>query len=209
MAKIKTITVKCAHCGNESEQQIVLSSSSFGNMNLDTRPPMSAMTLRYEIQECPHCHFCNNSIANAENTPKLFSSEYEKLYADSSISKDAKKFLLAAMLQAEMGDNLRAGETYLKAAWVYDDEENNEAAVDARKKAALYLRKHVDATDDGEVALMLVDVLRRVGDFKVATDLIALIGDTGDEFYNNILKFEQSLISKNDISCHNMGEVTE
>lgn len=209
MAKFKTITVKCAHCGKESEQQIVYSSSSFGSIDLDTRPPMSAMTLQYEVQECPHCHFCNNSIANAENTSELFSPEYEALAADSAISKAAKKFLLTAMLQVDLGDNLRAGESYLKAAWVYDDEENNTAAIDARKKAAIYLRRHVDATDDGEVALMLVDVLRRAGDFKAATDLIALIGDTGDEFYNNILKFEQALINNNDVSCHNMGEVAE
>ena len=209
MAKIRTITVKCAHCGKESEQQIVLSSSSFGSMDLDTRPPMSAMTLQHEIQECPHCHFCNNSIDNAENNPELFSPEYEELSADNTISKDAKKFLMVAMLQAELGDSLRAGESYLKAAWVYDDEYNNEAAIDARKKAAVYLRKHIDATDDGEVALMLVDVLRRAGDFKAATDIIALIGDTGVEFYNNILEFEQSLINKNDVSCHNMGEIAE
>lgn len=209
MAKIKLITVKCAHCGKESEQTTVYSSSSFGSMDLDTRPPMSDITLQYEVQECPHCHFCNNTIADATNIPESFSPEYDALSKDNIISKTAKKFLLAAMLRAQIGDKLKAGEYYLKAAWVFDDENAQEAAKDARKNAAIYFREHVDATDDGDVAIMLVDVLRRAGDFKAAADLIGLIGDTEDELLNNILSFEKSLISRNDTACHNMGEIAE
>lgn len=209
MAKIKLITVKCAHCGKESEQTTVYSSSSFGNMDLDTRPPMSGMTLQYELQECPHCHFCNNTIADATNIPESFSPEYDALSKDNAISKAAKKFLLAAMLRSQLGDNLKAGEYYLKAAWVFDDENAQGSATDARKLAATHFRKHVDATDDGDVAIMLVDVLRRAGDFNAAADLINLIGDTEDDLLNNVLAFEKSLISKNDTSCHNMGEIAE
>lgn len=209
MAKIKLIKVKCAHCGKESEQTTVYSSSSFGSMDLDTRPPMSDMTLQYELQECPHCHFCNNTIADATNIPESFSPEYDALSKNNVISKTAKKFLLAAMLRAQIGDKLKAGEYYLKAAWVFDDENAQEAAKDARKNAAIYFREHVDATDDGDVAIMLVDVHRRAGDFKAAADLIDLIGDTEDELLNNILSFEKSLISKKDTSCHNMGEIAE
>ncbi len=209
MAKIKLITVKCAHCGKESEQTTVYSSSSFGSMDLDTRPPMSDMTLQYEVQECPHCHFCNNTIVDATNIPESFSPEYDALSKDNIISQTAKKFLLAAMLRAQIGDNLKAGEYYLKAAWVFDDENAQEAAIDARKNAAIKFREYVDATDDGNVAIVLVDVLRRAGDFKAAADLIDLIGNTEDKLLNNILSFEKSLISKNDTSCHNMGEIAE
>lgn len=209
MAKIKLEKLICAHCGKESEQTTIYSSSSFGNMDLDTRPPMSDMTLQYEVQECPHCHFCNNTIADATNIPESFSPEYDALSKDNVISKAAKKFLLAAMLRSQLGDNLKAGEYYLKAAWIFDDENAQGAATDARKNAAKYFRKHVDATDDGDVAIMLVDVLRRAGDFNDAADLINLIGDTEDDLLNNVLAFEKSLISKNDTSCHNMGEITE
>lgn len=209
MAKIKLVKLNCAHCGKESEQTTVYSSSSFGSMDLDTRPPMSDMTLQYELQECPHCHFCNNTIADATNIPESFSPEYDALSNDNVISKAAKKYLLAAMLRAQIGDKLKAGEYYLKAAWVFDDENAQGYATDARKLAATHFRKHVDATDDGDVAIMLVDVLRRAGDFNAAADLINLIGDTEDDLLNNVLAFEKSLISKNDTSCHNMGEIAE
>lgn len=209
MAKIKSEKKVCAHCGKESEQSVVYSSSSFGSMDLDTRPPMSKMTLQYEVQECPHCHFCNSTIEDATCIPKSFSLEYKSLLKNNAVSKIAKKFLLAALLKVEIGDNLRAGENYLKAAWVFDDEKNYEAALSARKEAARYFRKHIDATDDGDVAIILVDVLRRAGDFNDAIELISLIGDTEDELLNNILVFEKSLINKKDISCHNMGEIVE
>lgn len=76
MAKIKLLTVKCAHCGNCSEYMTIYSSSSFASKDLDTMPPMFERTLQYEMQECPYCHFCNNTIANALNIPKSFSPEY-------------------------------------------------------------------------------------------------------------------------------------
>lgn len=54
----------CAACGARSTQTVVLSASAFGASELDTRPPeMMRSALRYQVQECPSCGYCFESIA--------------------------------------------------------------------------------------------------------------------------------------------------
>ncbi len=209
MSKIISTKIICAHCGRESEHYILLSSSSFGAMDLDTRPAAPARhNLQYEVQECPHCHYCNDNIGNSEIKGKSLPSDYLELANNDLIDGSVKKFLLSAKLQEEEFNYLRAGISYLKAAWTCDDNGDASSAVAYRKASAKCLLEHVNNTDDGDIAVMLVDVMRRSWQFKEALALIDRIGQTGDETLDSLLSYQCSLINNKDVSCHNMEEVS-
>lgn len=75
--KLLAQIIKCAFCGMESEQNVRISSSCFGDMDLDTRPAeMGRYNFFEEIQECPHCHYCNFSIESTEAMPSAFNEDY-------------------------------------------------------------------------------------------------------------------------------------
>ena len=210
MAKIKLKKITCAHCGKESEQYVVLSSCSFGAMDLDTRPAAPArFNLQYEVQECPHCHYCNYEIAKEDIDDKDFSPNYLEVLSDTSIAGTVKKFVLAAQLYKEKSDYLQAGILYLKASWACDDNNDSDLSVEYRKLASESLKQHVDFTDDGDAAMVLVDVLRRCGQFVEAQELIKRIGQTGDETLDALLQYQENLIRNKDTSCHNMEEISK
>lgn len=208
MAKLSKEIIKCAFCGKESEHEVFLSSSSFGGMDLDTRPTQFGRdNFNYEIQECPHCHYCNYRIDEADAVPHNFASDYLSLAHDTGIPALAKRYLLAASLQNDCAEHYKAGEMYLKAAWAFDDVADNENANEARKNAAICLKKHIEMTGDGDAAIMLVDILRRSGQFDESLSWIDEIGDTEDELLNAVLAFEKNACSEGDSSCHTMEEV--
>ena len=203
MAKILTEIVKCAVCGQKSEQKYIASSSFTETQDLDTRPYGNARDLlQYEIQECPHCGFVSFHLADNPNNVKLFDCSTNII----SPSKIASGYIKLAQ-QFERADDLAsAGYMYLRASWVFDDENKNEWALKYRKETARCFKTHVDNTEDGDVAMVLVDVYRRSNDFDEALDLIKQIGDTGYEDYNEILKYQAELCASKDASIHTMEE---
>ena len=63
MSRIISSKRTCAVCGKEHVFNVVMSTSSFGSMDLDTRPPrMKRDTLKYEIQMCDHCLYSNSGV---------------------------------------------------------------------------------------------------------------------------------------------------
>lgn len=210
MAKIIKEKRICAHCGQKSEQDVLLSCSCIGNIDLDTRPSYTGRNnIQYEIQECPHCHFCSPHIDDIDRNINEFSGEYLHLVQNTEISTLAKRFLLAAVLGEQSGDFYLAGMLYLKAAWVFDDINDIEYMKVARKKAAENLRIHIERTSDGDSAIMLVDILRRIEDFEKALIIIEKIGDAENELINSILDFQRKLIADKDTSCHTLGEMAD
>lgn len=209
MAKIINEKIKCACCCKESEQTLLLSSSIFGGRDLDTRPSgFGRENLRYEIQECPFCHYCNIRIDDTEGVFEKIGDEQLVLAHDRSIPDTARRFLLSAMRWSDIGDLYLAGESYLKAAWVFDDEGDGCNAKLAREKAALHFEKFIDVSGDGDTAIMLVDVYRRSAAFDKALALLDEIGDAEDDFLNAILNYERALAIAKDAACHTIGEAT-
>ncbi len=208
MAKIANEIIKCARCGHEHTYPVLLSSSTFGSMDLDTRPSTKGHEqFQYKIQECPKCHYCNTRVDVVEGALQDFSLEYKELLCNSDISPVAKKYMMAAILQEKVENFCLAGELYLMAAWIFDDEENTELAINVRKASAKNIRKDVELSNDCETAIMLVDILRRAGEFQESLAMIAFIGDTGDEYLNSILRYETALINRQDLSCHSVEEM--
>lgn len=206
MAKIITEKFKCALCGKESEQNVLASSTHTDAQDLDTRPYGSARhLLKYGVQECPHCGFVNDYIDENPNNVKIFDCTINDLCP----SKLASSYFKYARAYERLDNWVEAGHMYLRAAWSFDDEENKEWASKARGESARCFKIYVENTEDGEVAMILVDVYRRCNNFEAALNLISQIGDTGFEDYNSILKFQKFLCKQQDDSSHLMSEAEE
>ena len=66
--KLEEINVRCAHCGKESRQKFIFSSSSFGAMDLVTRPAPPARKFHsLGIQARPPCGFWPPGVSGVEN----------------------------------------------------------------------------------------------------------------------------------------------
>lgn len=214
MSQITEKNIKCAHCGKESEQTVIISTSAFGSMDLDTRPPMMARgLLPFEVQECPHCHYCDVSIADASVNSDTFPSDYLVIAHDSKYPELARRYYLAALLHSAKEDIYGAGIMYLKAAWACDDLHQAELSKAFRKKSAENLLNHTVETGDGDAAVMLVDVLRRAEEFSEADQILQNVKEAMEDdengFINKILDFEGRLIEAKDSKCHTVGEIED
>lgn len=208
MSRIDEQVVECAYCGQKSKQIVVLSTNNFGGMDLDTRPGgMSRSMIGYQIQECPHCHYCNYNIGSINGQISMQFEQYIELLNDSSRPLIAKRYQLAGLLSNQLGNNKLAGLLFLRSAWVCDDENNVELAKSARSLAAQSLSKHVASTNDGDVALMLVDIYRRASMFNEANDMILQIGETGNSELDAIVSFQQKLINESNSNCYTVEDV--
>ena len=209
MTTIAPVLTKCDCCGAVNELMVVGSSSSFGFMDLDTRPPpLLRDTLAYEVQRCENCAYCAPSLdAGQEVSGELVNSEaYQELANDESIPEPARSFRCAAWIAEEDARLADAGWLHLKAAWALDDLEDHDQARDARLRAleAWQKAKNKDqlfAPDEDSEALLVVDVTRRAGLFDQAEQLAAEF-DSEEEFLVKVMDFERDLIGRRDHSCH-------
>ena len=212
MSKNITIQSKCAICGKTGEQNVLLSVSSFGYMDLDTRPasPMRDH-LSVSIQECPCCHYCNSDISVKDpdiSQSTLQSPAYLKLVTNNNIDSVAKKFLLSATLDKILTKHKAAGYMYLHAAWRFDDLDNADNAKKARLKAIDCFKRYLDNSNDHDCAVTVVDLLRRCSEFDEAVDTANFILTMTEEpLLRQILNFEIELSHKKDALVHNVGEV--
>lgn len=203
---------KCVICGHEHVFGEVFGTNATGYMDLDTRPPMmKRATLPYEIQMCDKCFYSNSDIETripGLNIEALKSKEYLRVANNKEIDSTAKAFWLAALLHVSVADYREAGILFLNAAWIFDDLGEIESAKLSRLESHKYLSIFVEETEDMNLAVLTVDLQRRMGDFSDAIDTAnQLISYGVDEFLEKILKLEIKLCSKKDASCHNVGEV--
>lgn len=212
MSTLVRLHQKCILCGYESDFTAVNSTNAFGTMDLDTRPAeMKRSLLKYEIQECPHCHYANIDITINDTgvcQSDLSSASYLQMVNDKNIDAVAKSFLLAGYLHAKFQQYKEAGLLYLKAAWIFDDRGDVAYAVRARKKSVENIVRCVNETEDLHLAVLSVDLFRRIGEFEQALEAIDdVLQIQPDEFLVQILNFERKLIASKDTRCHNVKEV--
>jgi hypothetical protein len=187
----------------------MMSTNVHGDPDLDTRPSgMMRDTLGHWVKECPHCRYAAPEIADSapDGVAAIVGSE-----AYQSIDR---KFERHSWLLAELGHYSDAGWVSLQAAWMADDLADTVTAGYCRGRAVELWQKgkrigqnFMDSTEQ-EFALV-VDVLRRRGDFAEAreTCLEALNDDKLTPLIEDVLRFQLTLISRNDDSCHRMSEI--
>ena len=207
--KYTTGNLKCAICGKESSQLIILSSNNFGTKTqLDLRVVGDQINLKNKIQQCPHCLYSNYNIEENVGIEKqdLNNPDYTEILK-SNLDNTAKMFILNAILLDKVNKNLDAGIMYHYASWVFDDLNDTENADKYRKKACERIYEFAIQENDGESAVQAVDLMRRNGDFEKALELVSEIGKTDIEEIDKILAFEKKLISEKDRDSHFVEEV--
>ena len=96
----------------------------------------------------------------------------------------------------------------MNAAWLFDDANDVDFAKRARKKSIEALSVYVENTENIELAVVIVDMQRRIGDFEgaeVSAKQLIEFGVSG--LLEKVLNFEIKLCSLRDDMCHNMAEV--
>ncbi len=216
--KIEKTKLKCAVCGKQSNQEIVLSQHHFGvKQHLDTRCDNGMVDV--PIQECPHCHYSNSSIDTCEEvTKKIVESPAYQAIVSSDLNKKAKSYIQAAIINEKMKNFENAGNLYLFATWVFEDENDNKNATKYRKLAYKNLIKVAEEKDDGDTYLQCTDLLRKNKEFDKANELahkVFLDATNVDPEYRvtneyvdllNIIHFERKLIQNKDSADHLVEE---
>ena len=203
--KIGTKTVVCAECGVTNNVQAIISSSSFGPMDLETRPAFPArMNAHHFLQVCSGCGYPSFDLSSGLKTKeaKTYLSKMKKLSRLPELYRHA-----AALYERENPGCRKAFECDVFAAWVADDLKDKRFAKICRYSALVRFRRMKDP--DVGLRLMSVELLRRVGDFAAAEKAVGALEKesalSGKE--RELLKYEKQLISTSDSSVHTIDEV--
>jgi hypothetical protein len=204
----------CGNCGAPNDVMVISSTSSFGYVDLDTRPPpLLRHNLAHEIECCALCGYCS---PNLEERPRNSKDVVQSVEYRSTLEGVGPTFLRefqCAAILAEADERFdEAGWFHLKCAWGWDDEDNEEEARKAREHALSSWDKALErnqpvATEPASQQLLLIDVARRAGRFDDAGSLARQSIDTDDEFLLRVLAYEIDLIEAGDTGCHSVEEI--
>ena len=207
--------VKCAVCGHVSKQWVMMSTSAFGSPGLDTRPPAPhGYNLEFWIHRCPSCGYCSPRISEkVKGSPEIVRTDpYRKQLDNPEFPKLANSFLCHSMLEEIVDNYVDAGIAYQYAAWACDDKKNDTSARICREKAAILLQKAMEsgqgfADDAGAEEAIMVDILRRSGQFGLALSMCEQgLRKDPEEIICSVLSFQKKLIERSDVSCHTLEE---
>ena len=209
MSTIRQVQIKCAMCQKESEQIMLGSTSAFGAMDLDTRPPALARHMNgCYVQECPHCGYANHSIDTPTAvSPEFFQSEPYLTIAKQDLPGTAISFCKMAMLGAEEKDASKEFWGYMRAAWACDDDDDAVHAAVCRQKALEVLERAPEGSiipHADSAAMMRADLLRRTKQFEKVLEYKHF--KTDNKFIQTLMKYEIKLAKKKDAACHRVDE---
>ncbi len=211
MSKLINVKRRCAICNTESTYEEYAAISSFGSMDLDTRPPLpKRATLGSEITVCKKCHYANTGIDNpipGITLSTLNDEEYQKIYNNKVLDDVTKKFLMAAYLYDKSGDMHHSGILHLMLAWHYDDLMDGEFASIARRAAIERLTQFAEESYNLNIATLVIDLLRRTEQFELALENANQLLEIGvSPLLEKILKFEIHLCGIRDTKVHTVEE---
>ncbi len=212
--------VNCGLCGCRQIVTEIGSTSSFGAMDLDTRPPeMRRSTMAYWVHECEECGFVAAEFGKsvATDAKRVATTEYRQALERVDRDRLASRFVCRALLEEAAGDLVSAGWRRLHAAWACDDADQagearvqRLAALDLFQRARARGERAVKSVAGGDEVLF-ADLARRAGEFGRAFEFCA-IGLALREvpaFVSSLLKFEQSLVRARDVGRHTVAEADE
>lgn len=215
MTTFKEEKVRCSLCSTKTKYTGITSTNAFGSTDLDTRPPeMERSTIVAWVQRCPKCGYCASDVSTArpEAQTVVIGQEYKDQLNDPTYPKLAASFLCKAILDRESKDFAAATWALIHAAWVCDDSDQAEEAMACRQKAADMLviaeehRQQV-AEQDGASTTMLIDLLRRSGQFEQARKtIVERRRMISERIIARILDFQTCLLDRNDTGCHTTAE---
>jgi len=209
----------CSVCGESNRFPLVdLSRKLTGIRDLDGRPSHIQRSLVYMwIQRCECCNYCAPDISATCNVDPSYinNEEYKAIIEEVSFPLTAIAFRAHGYLMMSMGLFADSGWAQLCAAWVCDDNDAPENAVVCRKEALSLFRCAQEKNQEfsqshAEENLILIDIMRRIGEFDTALELCneELQTDHPDTILL-LLEYEKILIEEKDIACHNESDADE
>ena len=165
------------------------------------------------IQFCDNCGYSCPDISEGFLGVKsiINSKKYKRQKANQTIPKLANQFLCWAIIPESRYDFVKAGRAAVYAAWNCDDRERVSVAKECRLKALSLFHKAKKqgknfAADEVSENLVLVDLLRRSGQFEVAIAMCekALLKHKSVE---KIMRYQADLIKKKDTNCYSIDEI--
>jgi len=209
MSRIRKVTRSCFVCGTKSMQILLLSTNSHGAPDLDLRPPgMARRTMRYWVEECPHCGYVNGAVREKTGVTEewLKREEYVGCSGIPFQSELAKRFYKHYLISKADGEKEEAFYAALCAAWASDDERDKEGAVLCRRAAIeeveLLLRGNPYNID---WKIQRVDMMRRAGMFEEAVKECATL-DMEDETLQKIVALECDRAKAEDARCYTLAD---
>lgn len=222
--KIQKWSIRCAVCGHESEQDIVMSHSSFGYPDFDMKPSGSMLKIGSNIQECPYCHYCNYDITTTierrfTSNPKLWmESECFKHFMESEETNPElfRRSEAVAMQYKNNGEYKKYYRELLNMFWIMEDLDKSEIEGDFEEDKKI-LRNHLienyrDHILDEQLDQLLqyADILRMNSNFEEAQKVInsiELLSFRKSEDFSKIIEKEKEYIEDMDSERHNLSEV--
>ncbi len=199
----------CAMCGKESEHMVMGSTSAFGAMDLDTRPPaLERHTIGTWVQACPHCGYAYYNISDKSTVdPAFLQSEEYKAAGGLDMDELAKCFYREATIHAKCGEPDATFSCYLHAAWACDDAHKPEAAIACRLKALEVLQNASSFMDENTATIMQMDLLRRTNQFNKVLEFRDK--QLPNSFVQSLLEYEIKLAEAKDARCHTVDDAEE
>lgn len=218
MTTVSQAEVICGLCGHRQTVTEVGSTTSFGAMDLDTRPPeMRRSTMAYWVQECDECGFVAPDLGKsiATDGKRVATTDYRRELERADRVWLANRFVCRALLEDAAGDLVSAGWRRLHAAWACDDQGQVEEAR-LQRLAALELFERARAQGQhamkslvGGNEVLFADLARRTGEFgrALAFCAIGLALAEAPSYVKSLLRYEQALVRARDTGRHTAAEV--
>ena len=210
MSTIEERRVACAMCNGESTQYGLGSWCVFGEPDLDFRPAaMLRATMNYWIECRPKCGYAATSISKK---PRISREDYDALLKRAALEIGNKKrshFTYCVGLQYEKRQKKKeALRFFLAAAWMCDDDENEQGALSARKKCMALIEPRLERgtiKNRRRYTRIYCDLLRRTRDKRILK--FEPRKNVLDFKTAQILNFERKLYLQEDFSAHSIDEV--
>ncbi len=195
---------KCGVCGSSVQAPFRAPQPEIAP-DLDMRPgEPTRSTLRDWMQICPNCGAAAPDLSVLPSTARVVveSDEYRAL--STSVLEETLPFRRWALICERTGDRPQQAEALLQAAWAADDAAAMTEPARLRSEVATLW----DGTDDVELGLRRLDVLRRAGLFGAAEAWAEVMSKRGaDELARSILAFQRTRIASRDIGRHLISSV--
>ena len=190
---------KCGVCGTPARPAFRAPQPEIAP-DLDMRPGEPARSsLRDWVQICPSCGAAAPDLTALPSTARAVVESDEYRMLSTAALEETLPFRRWALICERTGDRPQQAEALLQAAWAAEDvAAMSEPARLRSEVAALW-----DDTNDVELGLRRLDVLRRAGQFDAAESWATVLSERGaDELAGAIITFQQARIAARDVGRH-------
>lgn len=211
MANYLTKTMRCAVCGRESEQRVLLS-RYVSDRELDRKPLGDVVSF---VLECPHCHYAAGDLEEPVSEAKRAYVLCENYQAWARRQEDTmlRRLEGAAKTAEHLEQWAKAADCWLSAAW-YCEEHGTVSRAEGNRARAVQMVETVPGLHlTPEQMLSHIDSLRRLGRFTRAEQLSRQVEDgfvraLGEHaLLTKLLRREIVLAQDGDRSPHRASEV--